>query len=132
MYLPNPLAIGALKAIAYGAFGGLVRRFSARPGNLFGFAAVRVLGGWGAGLVFFAALAALANQAHPSDRQLLLYSAPVRFLVWALLLYAWFRPKGGIAALALWSLLATLLSTAIDLTIFHFVNDVSWLRIAWC
>src|SRR4051812_41813934 len=128
MYLPNPIAIGAVKAIAYGAFGGLVRRFSTRPGNVFAFAAIRVLAGWMAGLLFFAAVAALPSQAQWSDRQLVLFYAPVRLVLWAALLHAWFRPKGGLAALALWSLLATGLSTAIDLTIFHYVNDVSWLR----
>ena len=131
MYLPNPVSIGALKALAYGGFGALVRRRSARDGGLWGFAAVRVLAGWIMGLLFFVAVQALPASEHWSDRQLVLYYAPVRFLVWAAVLHVWFRPKGR-AALLGWAAAGTLLSACIDLVVFHYVNDVSWLRIAWC
>jgi hypothetical protein len=132
MYLPNPVSIGALKAIAYGGFGALVRLRSARAGGLLSFAAVRVLAGWIVGLIFFVALSALVAGDSLSDRKVMLAYAPLRFLVWAVLLHVWFRPKGGRAALLGWAAAGTVLSVCIDLVVFHFVNDVSWLRIAWC
>ena len=74
---------------------------------------------------------ALPASDHWSDRQLVLYYSPLRFLVWAAVLHLWFRPRSG-RALAGWAAAGTALSACIDLIAFHFVNDVSWLRMAWC
>jgi hypothetical protein len=58
-----------------------------------------------------------------SDRQAYLAFLVPRFALWAVLIHYWFRPRGGIAALAIWSALGVALSTGIDLV--HRSRDAS-------
>jgi uncharacterized membrane protein (GlpM family) len=130
-YVPNPVAIASAKAVAYSLFGWAVRHKSSRRGNPVGFGVVRLVAGWLVGAALVALLLRLSTPGW-SDRQAYLAFLIPRFALWAVLIHYWFRPRGGITALAIWSVLGVALSTGIDLLVFHFSESVSWLRIGVC
>jgi hypothetical protein len=136
--VPNPVAIATAKVVGYSLFGWAVCRKSSRRGNPLGFGIVRLVAGWlvGVALVALLLLLALLGLRLPtpmwSDRQAYLAFLVPRFALWAVLIHYWFRPRGGITALAIWSVLGVALSTGIDLLVFHFSESVSWLRIGVC
>jgi len=99
--------------------------------NPVGFGVVRLVAGWLVGAALVALLLRLPTPGW-SDRQAYLAFLIPRFALWAVLIHYWFRPSGGIAALAIWSALGVALSTGIDLVVFHFSERVSWLRIGIC
>jgi hypothetical protein len=127
-YLPNPVAVGAMKTVAYSLFGWLVRSRSARSPNPLAFGVVRVAAGWLVGIGF----ALLVSSAKLGDREAYAIFLVPRFLLWAFLLHIWFLPHGGWRALAIWSIVAVALSTALDLIIFRIFTDVPLLRMTFC
>lgn len=131
-YVPNPVAIAAAKAVGYSVFGWAVRLRSARRGNPVGFGIARLAAGWLVGAALLGVLVSLQRTAGWSDRQMYLVFLVPRFVLWAVLLHYWFRPRGGIGPLAIWSAVGFALSTGIDLLVFRLYESVSWLRIGIC
>lgn len=128
-YVPNPVPLAAVKVVAYSLFGWRVARRSPRAGNPIVFGVVRVLTGWVVGLAFLPLLARLSGPR--ADWLAYLAFLVPRFALWAILIHAWFRPR-GVAALAMWSILGVVLSSAIDLAFLRVYEGVSWLRIGVC
>src|SRR5712671_5636878 len=127
-FVPNPLALGAIKAAAYAGFGWTVRPHASRPRNpvLFGLARV------GAGFLVGITFAMLMSRANWSESGIYMLFLVPRLVLWAALLHVWFRPKGGARALLLWSLAGTAVSSAIDLLVFQLFEQVPWLRMSFC
>ncbi len=127
-YLPNPLAVGALKALSYGAVGWAARRRASSPESVVKFALIRVAAGALVGVLFAAAVSgASLSEVHAY----LLFQVP-RFVVWAALLHLFFRPRGGALELVLWSALGLGVSALTDYVVLHLFEKTPWLRMAFC
>ena len=130
-FVPNPLALGAVKAAAYAGFGWTVRPHAARPRNPVIFGLARVGAGFLVGLAFAMLLSLISADRWPEHWIYLLFLVP-RLLLWAALLHVWFRPRGGARALLLWSLAGTAVSAAVDLIVFQLSEKIPWLGVAIC
>ena len=128
MYVPNPIAVEVLKVTTYTLFGWLVRSRSVSRRNPIVFGVLRVIFGWGVGILSYW----LTMSILESDWGLLAMMAVPRFLLWAVLLRVYFQPIGGTRALLLWSLGGLTFSTATDLIIMYAFPYVDWLRVGWC
>ena len=55
-----------------------------------------------------------------------------RFLSWALLIYVWYRPTGGLRSTLLWATAGTALSAAIDVTFLALADRIPFFQMGWC
>lgn len=97
--VPNPLALAAVKVIAYSAFGHQVEKRSEVRRSAWIFGAMRVFVGWMVGIPLLFLLP------HEGESAGYLYYAILtvpRFLTWAILIYVWYRPIGGRRSTLLW------------------------------
>jgi hypothetical protein len=130
-FVPDPVAVSAIKLVGYSAFGWLVQRWGQRRGNPILFGVARVAAGWLVGIAFVAALTTFPLGSGEGWSVALLLFGP-RLAMWALLIRLFFRPRGGMPALLLWALAGTLLSTGISAVIEATYKNTPWLRAGLC
>ena len=134
MYIPNPIAFGAIKALAYGALGACVRIRALKPGHVIGkpvlFGLVRAVLGWVVGLPVWMFVGAVYSK---TDTTVLIASLAIpRLVLSALLIDAFFKPRGGRSETLLWATASVLLATALDAVLLVNYQKIEWLRIGWC
>ena len=129
-YSPNPLAIEAVKGVAYGTFGWAVRRRSEHQRSALVFGIARVALGWPVGAALFALAAALPSSQTVA---ILLYAAlaVARFGVWSFLIDRYFRPLDGPKAVRRWALAGVLVSMLTDVAA-SALTELPGLRLGWC
>jgi hypothetical protein len=134
MYLPNPIAIGAIKAGTYLAVGALVRVRAATPGHPLlrplTFSLARTLLGWVVGVPVL--LIAVTAFTELSNVGVVAVLALPRFILSAALIQHFFHPRGGWRETAAWGLLSVTTATTIDLLLLRTFQEVEWLRVGWC
>lgn len=130
MYLPNPIAFFAVKALTYSGLGGLVRVRATRPGNPVIFGLGRAAMGWIVGLPVL--LVAGVVVPDGGDAAVIGLLAIPRLVLSALLVQTFFRPRGGYWETAAWATFSVALASAIDWLLLTHVNQVEWVRIPWC
>jgi hypothetical protein len=131
-YVPNPLAIVALKAASYSLYGWIVAARSEHRRNPIVFGLLRTAAGWIVGLPFLLAISASASAAGWSNWAYMLVMILPRLAIWSLLLSLYFRPKGGTWALVWWTIGGTIVSTATDAVIIFVFDKVDALLIPMC
>ena len=125
----NPFVLAAVKVIAYSAFGHQVEKRSEVRRNAWIFGAMRVFVGWMVGIPLFFLLP------HEGESAGYIYYAILtvpRFLSWALLIYVWYRPTGGLRLTLLWATAGTALSAAIDVTFLALAYRIPFFQMGWC
>jgi hypothetical protein len=124
-YVPNPVTLTAAKVGGYWLFGAVARRWALHARSPLVFAFLRAGAGLLVGITFLWAMTAL--KVPGGDLQAYVVFQVFRVVVWATVLRLWFRPRGGLTALALWTVLGTALSIGMDLLF----AGLSQLNIPW-
>jgi len=134
MYLPNPVAIGTIKAATYVIVGALVRVRATMPGHMVlkpvTFGIVRAILGWLIGAPLL--LIAIAAFNELSSVAVVAVLAVPRFILSCILIQLFFRVRGAWQEAAAWALLSVTTATMIDLVVLRMFEHVEWLRLAWC
>ena len=131
-YIPDPIAVVALKTTLYGAYAWLVTTQAQTPRNPIVFALLRVGTGWVVGAAALLVLAPIAALLGGGAGVVLAGMTLPRAALWWLLIEHYFRPRGGKRTLLWWTLGGVALSTATDLLIFYWFPTVPALRHGWC
>ena len=107
------MTLTAAKVGGYWLFGACARRWALRSRSPLVFALLRAGAGVLIGVAFLWALTAF--KVLGTDLQAYVAFQALRVAVWATVLHLWFRPRGGLPALALWTFLGTAFSIGMDL-----------------
>ena len=135
MYLPNPIAIVAVRTGVH-AIVGLAASMRAelgrsRIGMAFAFAVLRSLSGWVIGFAIYFCLAAIGKETSAAATMIAL--AIPRLALSAFFIHALFRPRGGWRETALWAVVSVAASSAVDAFLLSdYANHADWLRMTWC